>query len=545
MRAFFRQAIDNVISHGDTDVFPHPFENLIFYDRRDDVLGLLESIHRDADFEERIAASPPSNESMLAPIGYTGFRWATQLDPLWNLYLLGLVLSVADVIEAARIGVERHVIFSYRYSYDDTSHDVFRRDVGWTQFMQHSLSLSRQSRYVVVCDISDFYQRLGHHRLENALGQLPDLADTRFRIMKILSHFSGNRSYGLPVGGPAARLLSELVLNQVDRLLLLNRVCFCRFADDYHIFTDSMEHAYDVLVFLSEKLLHNEGLTLQKSKTRIMTSREFQLSSPVEWIQDETDELEAPPPRSVASVETDARAFLRLSLRFDPYSPTAMEDYETLKREVGRFDILGMIQRELAKSRVHAAVARKLLSAIRFLEPPQRRDAVLSLVENLELLYPIFSSVMIVIKNLFDELELEVRERIVNDIQKLMRTDSYLVKVDIHLCFALRVLAGTQTPESEEIVVNLYGSRRASLIRRDVVLIMAKWNQWPWISDLRNSFRNLSPAERRAFIVASFILGDEGRHWRQHIKRELSEFENITKEWAAERKKKGNLRIPI
>ena len=200
-----------------------------------------------------------------------------------------------------------------------------------------------------------------------------------------------------------------------------------------------------------------------------MTSREFQLSSPIEWIQDERDEVEAPPPHSVASVETDARAFLRLSLRFDPYSPTAMEDYETLKREVGRFDILGMIQRELAKSRVHAAVARKLLTAIRFLEPVQQRDAVLSLVENLELLYPIFASVMIVIRNLFDGLQSDVQGKVIKVIQDLINSDSYLVKVDIHLCFALRVLSGAQTPESEEMVADLYNKRRAALIRRDVV----------------------------------------------------------------------------
>ena len=203
MRVFFARAIHNVISHGDTDVFPHPFENLIFYDRREEVINLLEDIHNDPSFEQRIAVSPPFNESMLAPIGYTGFRWATQLDPIWNLYMLGLILSIADRIEAVRINVGQNVIFSYRFSYDEASHDVFRRDVGWTQFMQRSLSLSHEWRHVVVCDISDFYQRLGHHRLENALGQLPNLDDIRSRIMRILGYFSGNRSYGLPVGGPA------------------------------------------------------------------------------------------------------------------------------------------------------------------------------------------------------------------------------------------------------------------------------------------------------------------------------------------------------
>ena len=56
--------------------------------------------------------------------------------------------------------------------------------------------------------------------------------------------------------------------------------------------------------------------------------------SPVEWIQDEDEEVQADPPRSLGALETDPRAFLRLSLRFDPYSPTAVEDYETLKREL-------------------------------------------------------------------------------------------------------------------------------------------------------------------------------------------------------------------
>ena len=38
-------------------------------------------------------------------VGYTSFRWVTQIDPIWNAYLLGLVLSIAPAIEAERIPV--------------------------------------------------------------------------------------------------------------------------------------------------------------------------------------------------------------------------------------------------------------------------------------------------------------------------------------------------------------------------------------------------------------------------------------------------------
>jgi hypothetical protein len=80
--------------------------------------------------------------------------------------------------------------------------------------------------------------------------------------MKFLNHFSNANSFGLPIGGPAARILSELTINQIDRLLLSTGVKFTRFADDYHIFAASRDDAYRHLNFLSEKLYTNQGLSL-------------------------------------------------------------------------------------------------------------------------------------------------------------------------------------------------------------------------------------------------------------------------------------------
>jgi hypothetical protein len=56
---------------------------------------------------------------------------------------------------------------------------------------------------------------------------------------------------------------------------------------------------------------------------------------------------------------------------------------------------------------------------------------------------------------------------------------------------------------------------------------MARWEAGFWLSDLRNRFRMLSPLERRAFILASYRLTDEGQHWRRSIKREFTPFEMI------------------
>ncbi|MBK8286411.1 MAG: RNA-directed DNA polymerase [Ahniella sp.] len=120
---------------------------------------------------------------------------------------------------------------------------------------------------MILCDISDFYSRIYHHRVENALKWLNVKPDVVKRIVEVLQVFSGTVSYGLPVGGPASRLLAEISLNSVDKLLRGEGIRFCRFVDDYRIFCDSKEEAYQRLIFLSEKLF-NEGLSLQKDQDK-------------------------------------------------------------------------------------------------------------------------------------------------------------------------------------------------------------------------------------------------------------------------------------
>jgi hypothetical protein len=78
----------------------------------------------------------------------------------------------------------------------------------------------------------------------------------------------------LPVGGPASRILAELALNNVDQYLRSSALAFVRYADDYHLFYDSKQEAYLALRTISETL-GNEGLVLQRSKTRILTKAEF------------------------------------------------------------------------------------------------------------------------------------------------------------------------------------------------------------------------------------------------------------------------------
>ena len=213
-----KRAVRNVIKHGDTDIFPFSFETHGFFDKYDEYCNLV--VKYNEEFYTYIVDYPPDNVSSLYPVTHSGFRWATQIDPIWNVHFLSCVLSLASKIEPVRVPVTDNVVFSYRFNPDDETGDLFNKNVGWVQFMQHSSRISEDQEFVVSCDISEFYSRLGHHRLENALKQIAGDTEYPAKIMKFLSNFSSTNSFGLPVGGPAARILSELTINQIDRLLI-------------------------------------------------------------------------------------------------------------------------------------------------------------------------------------------------------------------------------------------------------------------------------------------------------------------------------------
>ena len=406
--------------------------------------------------------------------------------------------------------------------------------------MRRSHVLCESYGYVVICDISEFYPRVGHHRIENALRHIDEKSETPHRIIEFLKNFTNTRSHGLPIGGPASRILSELTLNQIDRLLKNQGIEFVRFSDDYHLFAPDRNSAYRNLIFLSEKLFINQGLSLQKSKTRIVTASEFLATSPIQGFDDNSDNLNADEEEILPQT-----SLLRFSIAFDPYSQTAEKDYELLKEELRKFDILGLLRSELQKSKIHAALSRKIIQAVRYLDGGVRDEAIDSILQSSEILYPIYSSILILLDKVFDELSENTQNHIVETLRDMIDEDSTIMRVDIHLAFAVRVLSHNRDDITQGLLERLYQSRGSEIIRRDIILTMARWENWYWLSDLKNRFRGLSEPEKRAFVVASYKLRDEGRHWRDHIKQELTPFETLIRSWAAEKCSQANWIIPL
>lgn len=532
MEDSFRLAVANIARWGDTDVFPFAPENHILHDKQDAVVDLLLQLHR--DFKNQLKDDPPSVDTALQLVTNEGFRWATQIDPIWNAYLLGVVIHSAPEIETQRLAQERQVVYSYRFDIDAERSSLFQAD-SWADFTKRSEELARQFDYVVVADIADFYARIYHHRIENSLleAKLQDENIPR-RVVSLLGTFSGGVSYGLPVGGPAARALSELTLSRVDTMLSLDGIVFCRFADDYRIFAATEQEAYKHLITLTGYLHEHEGATLQKQKTRVVRTKDF-LRAPVFLAEDSTE---------LSPADREERRFVRLSLRFDPYSQDAAEEYERLRNELQEFDIVGMLAREVAKSRVNLPVVRRLTQALGFVDEDIKDAAVGTIVDSLEMLAPAMPVVLRVLDNLVSKLPAETSAAVMTELRRRIQDGSYYMNIPMNLAYALRVLRHEQRDENLILANRIYDAPGTPpFLQRDIVLHMHNWGSSAFISTQRRRYQDKHPWVRRAIVMASFLLDDEGEHWRRKLS--LTGFDRIALEWRKEKLEQGRREIPL
>jgi hypothetical protein len=172
---------------------------------------------------------------MLKPGG--GFRAATQLDPLDHLLYSAAVYEAASIIEAARIPANQNIVCSYRITATPDG-AFFAPTNGWGAFHERSKSLAcAKYSHVFVADISDFYNQIGQHRVQNALESAGVTNDRSRNIESFLNKVTAKQSRGLPVGPFASILLSEACLIDVDNFLLRIGCEFVRYVDDFRVFT--------------------------------------------------------------------------------------------------------------------------------------------------------------------------------------------------------------------------------------------------------------------------------------------------------------------
>lgn len=133
-------------------------------------------------------------------------------------------------------------------------------------------------RYVVDIDLSQFFDRVNQDRL---LGRLSKIIEDK-RILKLVGKTlrSGAMKDGviLPTiegttqGSPLSPLLSNVVLDELDKEIERRGLEHCRFADDCNIFVKTTKAAERVMQNISEFIEKKLKLVVNKAKSKVAES---------------------------------------------------------------------------------------------------------------------------------------------------------------------------------------------------------------------------------------------------------------------------------
>jgi len=297
-------------------------------------------------------------------------------------------------------------------------------------------------------------------------------------------------------------------------------VRFCRYVDDYVLFAKSEREASRLLADLAQVLGDFEGLSLQKLKTRIMRKGEF--------LRSYSHELDG-------DLDQASLSFLRLRLRYDPYSATAAEDYEAIRQSVSGYDVLGMLARETRKSRVHQQLTKKLLLAVRFIADGDVDDAVVTVGENLRILLPLFGSVAALLNALVPRSKTSARELLARRLEALLTDPDGPAPLEITRMMTVRLLASLGGADAENLLWREYEESDSVLVRKECIWGLCRLKSVSLLRPLLTRFDRSSSWERRALIAGSYVLAEEGATFRRINSPRFSPFEHLILTWCEKR----------
>ena len=152
-------ALLHLTRYYDSDFFPRLFEFDTIKNDWTNVKKYILSI----DLEKYAAKSPLV---YLAPKPNGNFRVVHQLDPIDSLIFTALIYENSNLIETFRIPEYRKIACSYRIK-PDTNGSFFEKDsTGYHEFINSAEELVEdfETGFVLVCDITDFYNQIYLHR---------------------------------------------------------------------------------------------------------------------------------------------------------------------------------------------------------------------------------------------------------------------------------------------------------------------------------------------------------------------------------------------
>jgi hypothetical protein len=506
--AHFLRAAREIGKSGENDTLPYDPDARFIKESADAIAALCKSLYdyiaaieADDDAKRFVNSLELFSERLLAPAGAHGFRIVTKIHPFWNVYLNGLGIAITEKVEATR----SQRVFSYRLSTEEDR--FFDASRSWRFYKQSIVEqlAGEDDKVVVQTDISSFYERIYHHRLENLLREyIGQEGRVPLQIDRMLTKMSAGRSFGLPVGGQCSRILAEVMMIPIDETLTQEGVNWFRYVDDFILVCASHQDAYEALSILSHGLA-DYGLSLNRTKTTILNSKHY-----AEYVRAQLGE------------GTDNSAGLReLDLHFDPYSDNAVTEYRNLQETVAGIDFEFLLNLEKEKSQPDSFVVTQISRALQYQEPETAGNLCATLLDarNLDSFRASWSKIMRGVYGVRSNIEFEVVfDEIDARLDDLPDIVPHLLMPEVNALHYLRILRFKKTDKRAQFVRHLFDSTPSLTVKRACIDCWQYWVDMPNFTRLRNQWGSMSPEVQRMLWLAAARFGDDGRHARQQLR---------------------------
>ena len=493
-------ALRHVRRHGDTDIFPVPFEYAVIEYYWDAVRDDLAKIP--------LGQAPlRAHVAMCIPKTHIGFRVAHQLDPFDTLMYTAQVYEMGTYIEDSRLDCD--VACSYRFKPTEDG-DFYPSDNGWRSYVNRSRLLAGNYTHVLYIDIADFYNQIYHHRLCGSLEKCGISATRAKNVEKFLGRFTARQSRGIPVGPSGSSLLAECCLNDVDAYLRDLSVPFVRYVDDFRIFSDR-ETLTRVLAELTKLLYTNHRLTIQVGKTSVLAASEFvreHLEDPKHTFDDEVD----------CRIEQLAVSLSDLSreMGYGNVSLTDLPDEQ--KAEECNAVLKESFQEALQSNPTKLGTLRHLLRLARDLGTPEVYALVL---DNLQALIPIIGDICRYLQRMAPHRQ--GRSAAIGDVLTSAVVNSDYASSEFVAMWILHLLSARPDLMPYRRAMDFARRYKEGLGIRPQALLARAHSQEYWVRQHKESLMSLSPWDRRAVIWAASVLPNSERCAWLRDERQLSD----------------------
>jgi hypothetical protein len=367
-------------------------------------------------------------------------------------------------------------------------------------------------------DISDFYNQIYHHTVENQLNEsgLPNQA-TKW-IMRLLEATTAKVSRGIPIGPHATHLLAEATLIPIDNSLTARGYTFRRYVDDIVLFFNSEADARAAIYTIAEVLDKQQRLHLQNSKTQILESPDF-IKHSEEMIAD----------RPINDLEENIIGLINKYAHGDPYqlvfvSQLTAEDLRAFKPDT----IAAIVASYLAADEPDFV---RLRWFIRRLAQVGHPAAVQTCVLNIERLTPALSDICHYFIAVSMQKQVVDWPQVGEKLLDVLINNSVIASNEY---FQLSIVAlFSREPELNHVdqLIKWYSTAPPTL-RREILLAASAGDAIDWVRERKEDVASMDPWTRRAFVIAAKKLPREERQFFLRTIDPTTLSEQWTVDWA-------------